>query len=1108
MSHHCTRTTANKLMFFENGRRVREGEYRQRYPNHNDQECLTTQQRRQRIQAAIRSLSGVKGEQDRLITECQTRLGRCNQRVAELEAQLLEKNKEFIERERDVRAEMKSDIEDLQKQLRKGKDCSEEIAELTQRMKEDLSVARREKDEINALLNASTSERERLSNQIGEITRREQNCNAQIQKTQAENDTLIDLREQEREKREKVEADLINLRAEHQKCNENLERVSRQLADSGKYQTQLEELRQEHSECQERTRKLMDENASLSSLPAQISVLNGETQVIREQMSNLVQQHLAELSGKTQKFDELQRKYDELSVDLSKLKDLEEKCKQNLISNREAHEILRSAKSALQGEYDQISEELQNMKRDLQRPAPVESAPALKASIQEVKNDSQELLVRIETLTTQIKEKDNENNQLREKNKSYVVEQTNLRDQQQYKREKAEAGLINLRAEYQKISEAKKTIERRIEMLESDNSSTIQKLRDCEKQKQSFEQALNNLSFDYRDLNTRHTTLNAQFSELQQQLKSAVEKEALSSSELKNFTEKMGKISRDARLDGESNAKLSNDIQRLMAELASKTGEIDGKNRELAELRQLHTQLIAEKEGAMREMANLKSEYENERLSNQQAFSELEAMKKEIETSFDQFKDINKGLIDKIDIQNKQYQQNILSLESKVNSSKTECDRNVQSLRQQLAQTEEMLKSKSEQLEGKELTLKTFMEERYQKKSKIEAELQQLQQDFNENNQKFAKQQEEWKNARDIIMEKEREYQGDISQKDEIIKRLNSDRQKLETMMREKEESLNRRLSDLRQQYEKCQSQPKAVQAINVSSPPSDALPITRPEGIKIDLSNVSEYPQYQQPEQLVMESSPSSLSSGESTPMVTPEEREAIPLNTKELKARLLAEKMKKKRHEKNEEDRKAKEAEKAEKSEKARQAKEARQAIEARQAEESEKAEKAIEAEKERRRKLRLDFDALKNGGLQILIENLDRAVFNMKPFANWNVEYGQHISLSNIVESDKRKNELNLGNNLKGSRQQLTDKQSQYLALKKIYDGELAKLNEGIKVWNQAIKEFDEKGVSKKSSVESQFSFGKRKKSKRPRSRGKKTIRKRRSTGRRSTNRKNRK
>jgi predicted DNA-binding protein YlxM (UPF0122 family) len=227
---------------------------------------------------------------------------------------------------------------------------------------------------------------------------------------------------------------------------------------------------------------------------------------------------------------------------------------------------------------------------------------------------------------------------------------------------------------------------------------------------------------------------------------------------------------------------------------------------------------------------------------------------------------------------------------------------------------------------------------------------------------------------------------------------------------------------------------------------------------------------------------------------MFTPEEREAIPFNPNELSSRLEKTKVQKRAEQilKNR-DEKARQAREAEKAEKARKAREARQAEEAR---ESEKAEDPTE----RRRQLRRDFEALKNGGLIALTDNLDRAVLNMKPFANWNVKGGDHDKLSNIVESERRKKAQGQGNSLESKLRELTDKQSKYLELKSIYDRALAELNEGIKVWNQAIKEFDEKGVSKKSSFESQFSFGKRKKSKRPRSRGKKTIRKRRSTGRR--------
>ena len=990
MSHHCTRTTANKLMFFENGRRVREGEYRRRYPTHNDQECLTTQQRRQRIQAAIRSLSGVRTEQNQLLTECHTRLGRCNQRVAELEAQLLEKNKEFIERERDVRAEMKTDIEDLQDKLRKGKDCSEEIAELTQRMKEDLSVARREKDEISQLLNATTSVRDRLSGQLGEMTQREQNCNERMQKTQQEN-------EQERQKREKAEADLINLRAEHQKCNENLEKVSRLLSDSKKYQSQLEALRQEHSECKERTRQLETENASLSSLPEQLYVLNRETQVIREQMANLVQQHSAELSGKTQQLSELQKKYDNLYVYYNYLKQL--------------YNSLRSSNSELQGEYDQINEELQNMKSDLKR-APVESAPALKASIQEVNNDRQELLGQIESLTTQIKEKDNR-----------LIEQTNLREQEQAKTGRAQADLINLNSEYQKISEAKQTIERRIDALESDNASIRQKLKTCEEQKQIFVETIDKSSVGWENVNNENRNLRDQ--------------------KRTYIVEQTNLREQDRQKRETTEAGLIN----LRAEHRKISEALEIINREKTEMTEKMTKLQDDYESSI---------IDNEQLNvllNQSKFFSLQHIEK-VEKSEKALVDATIRMNSEIERLNKSCEENVSNLQSQLQSSKTECDQRVKSLQQQLAETQDMLKSKSEQLEGKELTL-----------IKIEADLKKLQSEFNENNERFNTQQQEWNKAKDMVIE----YQGDMSQKDEKIARLNAERQQLENMMAEKEDALNKKLSELQSQYEK---------ALMVSAP-----------------------------------------SSGASTPMVTPEEKDAEEINVVE-----LSEKLKKLSKSSQPID-----PEMAKRAERIRQNMENKNKKTGRQPKsdrpsvlnvsEENKEEDQSQRDLEWKAEQGVKWDRYRELSKKLPISKFNQAKQSLSDFLGgdsnkWSGD--KHDRIDRILDSDKTalKQKLDSGKinqsvyqtELQKITKKQTDEVRKYSNLKTAYDIARSELNQAIgelRELSSILKIPKAEQINETEKLEEErFLFGKRKKN------GKKSKRTKRKQKRRSTNRNNRK
>jgi len=109
--HHCTKSTNDKLSFYENGKRVKAEYYLSKYPDTNtDRDCQTVAERLKRL-ADLKD-QVYRNKDDERIGQCQTQLDECNERVRQLESQLQEFQQQ-CQTERQLLETGKNDIQGL-----------------------------------------------------------------------------------------------------------------------------------------------------------------------------------------------------------------------------------------------------------------------------------------------------------------------------------------------------------------------------------------------------------------------------------------------------------------------------------------------------------------------------------------------------------------------------------------------------------------------------------------------------------------------------------------------------------------------------------------------------------------------------------------------------------------------------------------------------------------------------------------------------------------------------------------------------------------------------------------------------------------------------------
>jgi chromosome segregation ATPase len=133
--HHCTKSTNDRLSFYENSKRVKTAYYLSKYPDTNtDRDCLTVAERLRRLAELKNQLHN--NQDDERIGQCQTQLDQCNERVRQLESQIQEFQQQ-CQTEKQILEAGKNDIQALYDGLVQESQQNKEVRENLQHSLEE-----------------------------------------------------------------------------------------------------------------------------------------------------------------------------------------------------------------------------------------------------------------------------------------------------------------------------------------------------------------------------------------------------------------------------------------------------------------------------------------------------------------------------------------------------------------------------------------------------------------------------------------------------------------------------------------------------------------------------------------------------------------------------------------------------------------------------------------------------------------------------------------------------------------------------------------------------------------------------------------------------------
>jgi len=211
MSHHCTKSSNDKLLFFVNGKRVSEDHYRSHY-DVNDRDCLTKEQRKNMLKQSISNYQNLQRDHSRLLSSCEEKLGRCNKRVTELEASLLKSAETLTKRcEKDKQA-LEKTIQALRASQNSNDDrkYDNELEKLRVKLLDTQSEFEKEKRSFSSKLDAFNAERQTFDQSIRDVQIRsaelDKKCEGEKNAIIQERDEILQQLKQMSEDRDKKDA--------------------------------------------------------------------------------------------------------------------------------------------------------------------------------------------------------------------------------------------------------------------------------------------------------------------------------------------------------------------------------------------------------------------------------------------------------------------------------------------------------------------------------------------------------------------------------------------------------------------------------------------------------------------------------------------------------------------------------------------------------------------------------------------------------------------------------------------------------------------------------------------------------------------------------------
>lgn len=395
MSHHCTKSINDKLLFFVNGKRVSDAHYRSHY-NVNVSECLTKEQRKNILKQSITNYQNLKRDHAKILSSCKEKLGKCNKRVSDLEASLLKSAETFTKTcEKDKQA-LEQTIRALRATQNDDRKYDEELEKLRGKLRTTQSAFDDEKKSLISKLRSFETERQTFEKSIRDATNRSAECDKKYAQVLSDKNAIEQDRNELRIEIEKLSRSIQGLTNEIRQKTLEMEELMRKpktiaedkslkqtiqvnqsviaeltnerdalAQDRNNKQTQIQALsddlsalrQQSSTERETLLREIEDAKQRLAENDRQRQALNQELETIRAENRLLSSEH--ETLG--QELAEIERSRTQMKIDYGALSREMDQVKHHLAENDADNKALRQQLASRDGNLVEMREELKNI---------------------------------------------------------------------------------------------------------------------------------------------------------------------------------------------------------------------------------------------------------------------------------------------------------------------------------------------------------------------------------------------------------------------------------------------------------------------------------------------------------------------------------------------------------------------------------------------------------------------------------------------------------------------------------------------------------------------------------------------------------------------------
>lgn len=363
MSHHCTKSTNDKLLFFVNGKRVSSAHYRSQYAV-NDNECLTKEQRKNLLNQSIANYENLQRDHTRLLSSCEEKLGRCNKRVTELEASLLKSASTFGKTcEKDKQA-LEKTIRSLRSSKSQNDDrkYDEELEKLRDTLRRTQSGFDEEKKSFTSKLASFNKERQTFETSIRDAQSRSAELEQKYQGILSEKNVIGQERDELRKEIEKLSLSIKELINERDECISNMSKMPKMKTEDKALQQTLEaeinEKATERATLLQQLKDISDDNKLLISQRDALLRQSSKHENERRALTERLQQTEREIESMKNERDDLFRQLEEMKGNRTQSSELKEEIRliqQTLQETTNERDTLRQQLKEMSGERDSLA---------------------------------------------------------------------------------------------------------------------------------------------------------------------------------------------------------------------------------------------------------------------------------------------------------------------------------------------------------------------------------------------------------------------------------------------------------------------------------------------------------------------------------------------------------------------------------------------------------------------------------------------------------------------------------------------------------------------------------------------------------------------------------